>query len=434
MNPVRKVGFVACVALVVANMIGTGVFTSLGFQVEAVPSWTAIMLLWLLGGLISLCGALCYAELAAALPRSGGEYNFLGRIYHPCAGFMAGIVSLVAGFSAPVALSALALGDYLHAALPDIPAKAAACTAIVVVALFHLRSLRVGSVFQVLFTTGKILLVIGLSVALFGAEAAPVGPPSAPWTSYVLGGPFAVSLLFCLYAYSGWNGAVYIFEEVRVPARNIPLALAVGTVMVTGLYLALNAAFLHAAPARDLAGKVEVAQAATAAAFGATGGRAVAAIIALGLVSAISAMTWAGPRVAMVLGEDYPRTFGFLAKRGPDGIPFVAVAVQTSLALAFVAFGGFKQLLIYTQFALTACTFLAVLGLLLLRVREPGLPRPFRVPFYPVPTLVFLAATGLTLGYTASAQPLQAAWGGATLLAGVLLYGLVAWLEKSLSR
>lgn len=433
-NPAHKVGLATCVALVVANMVGTGVFTSLGFQLQGVPSRPAIMLLWALGGAISLCGALCYAELSAALPRSGGEYNFLGRTYHPALGFMAGVVSLVAGFAAPIALSSLAFGDYLHGALPGVPAKGAACAAIVVVALFHSRSLRVGSVFQILFTAGKILLVIGLSLALFGAEAAPATPAPAPWTSYVLGGPFAVSLLFCLYAYSGWNGAVYIFEEVQVPAKTIPLALTAGTVAVTGLYLALNAAFLHAAPADALMGKVEVAQAATAAAFGVGGGRAVAGIIALGLVSAISAMTWAGPRVAMVLGQDYPRSFGFLARRGSDGIPSIAVAVQAAIALAFVAGGGFKQILVYTQFALTACTFLAVLGAIVLRVREPGLARPFRMPLYPVPAITFLAATGLTLAYSAAAQPLQAAWGTATLLAGALLYGFASRLEKSPRR
>lgn len=433
MTTARKVGLATCVALVVANMVGTGVFTSLGFQLQEIPSRTAIMLLWALGGVISLCGALCYAELSATLPRSGGEYNFLGRTYHPAIGFMAGVVSLVAGFAAPIALSSLAFGDYLHGALPGVPARAAACTAIAVVALFHLRSLRVGSAFQIFFTTGKILLVIGLSVALFGAEAAPLAPSPGPWTSYVFGGPFAVSLLFCLYAYSGWNGAVYIFEEVRVPAKTIPLALTAGTVAVTALYLALNAAFLHAAPAQELAGKVEVAQAATAAAFGVPGGRAVAAIIALGLVSAISAMTWAGPRVAMVLGEDYPRSFRLLAKRGRDGIPSFAVAAQAAMALAFVSF-GFKQLLVYTQFALTACTFLAVLGVIVLRAREPGLARPFRVPLYPVPAIIFLAATGLTLAYTAAAQPLQAAWGAGTLLAGLLLHGLATWREKSPGR
>jgi len=316
----RTVGFATCAALVVANMVGTGVFTSLGFQLAEIPSRPAIMILWALGGVLALSGALCYAELSAAMPRSGGEYHFLGRIYHPAVGFMAGLVSIIVGFAAPVALSAMAFGSYMQGVVPAVPALAASVAVVVVVTLFHLRDLRLSSIFQIIFTALKIGLVLFLSVALLAAPAAPQ-PPAPPWGSYLLTSPFAVSLMFTLYAYSGWNAATYILGEVRTPAQTIPRALTVGTLVVMALYLLLNYAFLHAAPSARLAGELNVAQVAAENVFGNGGGRLVAAIISLGLVSAISAMIWAGPRVAMVIGEDYPRALGWLGFGNSAGIP-----------------------------------------------------------------------------------------------------------------
>jgi APA family basic amino acid/polyamine antiporter len=421
----RPVGLAACSALVVANMVGTGIFTSLGFQVGEIPSRPAIMTLWALGGLLALCGALCYAELSAALPRSGGEYHFLGRIYHPSVGFMAGVVSIVVGFAAPVALSAMAFGSYLQGVFPAVSPLAASTAIVIVVTLFHLRDLQVSSVFQVIFTVLKIVLVVFLIASLFAAPAAaPV--PSAPWTSYLLTAPFAVSLMFTLYAYSGWNAATYILGEVRTPARTIPLALTSGTVLVMALYLALNAAFLHAAPADLLAGKLNVAQVAAESVFGAGGGRMVAAVIALGLVSAISAMVWAGPRVAMVIGEDYPRAFGWLRVRTASGIPASAVAAQSALTLVLLLTSTFEQVLVYTQFALLACSFLAVLGVIVYRFTQPDLPRPFRVPFYPLTPLLFLGMSAFAMVYTATVKPLLALLGLLTLVAGLGIYRLVA--------
>lgn len=424
MSAQRQVGLAPCIALVVANMVGTGIFTSLGFQLEEIPARPAIMLLWILGGVLALCGAFCYAELSAALPRSGGEYHFLGKIYHPAIGFMAGIVSLLVGFAAPVALSAMAFGSYLHGVFPQIPPLASSIGIVIVTTLVHLRDLRLSSIFQIFFTTLKISLVIFLTAALFLTPTAPHAPSGA-WESYVLTAPFAVSLMFTLYAYSGWNAATYILSEVRTPGRVIPIALAAGTLVVMVLYIGLNAAFLHAAPVGNMAGQLNVAQIAAESAFGAGGGRVVAAIIALGLVSAISAMIWAGPRVAMVIGEDYPRIFGLLRTRTPAGIPAMAVIAQSTLTLALLLSSTFEQVLVYTQFALLACSFLVVLGVMVLRVRQPGLPRPFRTPLYPVTPLLFLAIGAFAMIYTAVVRPAEALCGALTLLCALGVYGLV---------
>lgn len=430
MTSSRKVGLAACVALVVANMVGTGVFTSLGFQLAEIPSRPAIMLIWLLGGVLALCGALCYAELASALPRSGGEYHFLGAIYHPAAGFMAGIVSIVVGFAAPVALTAMAFGSYLRGVFPGVPVLGSSLCVVAVITLFHMRDLRLSSVFQIFFTSLKLALVAFLSVALLRAPAA-APAPAAGLGSYVFSAPFAVSLMFTLYAYAGWNAATYIIGEVADPGRVIPRALAIGAVLVTILYLGLNNALLHAAPVSQMAGQINVAQIAAEAAFGALGGKLVAAIIALGLVSALSAMIWAGPRVAMVLGEDRPRTFGWLARRSASGLPLAATAAQTLLAMMFLLTTTFEQVLVYTQFSLLACSFLTVLGVIVLRRARPGLPRPFRVPLYPLPPLLFLGISAFAMVYTATQRPWEAACGLLTLLAGLGIYCAVTRGENT---
>ena len=419
------VGFAACVALVVANMVGTGIFTSLGFQLPSIPSHSAILLLWLLGGVLSLCGALCYAELSSALPRSGGEYHFLSSVYHPAVGFMAGMVSIVVGFAAPVALSSMAFGSYLQGVFPGISATRASVAIVVIVTLFHLRDLRISSIFQIFFTIVKIALVLFLSVALLRAPAAPA-VQAGPALSYVLTAPFAVSLMFTLYAYSGWNAATYILDEVKAPWRTIPVALVAGTLTVTILYLCLNHAFLHAAPAAEMAGRINVAQIAAGAAFGPEGGRIVAAVISLGLVSAISAMIWAGPRVAMVIGDDYPRMLGWLRLRNRAGLPVAAVLAQSMLSIVLLLTATFEQVLLYTQFALLACSFLAVLGVIVLRRKRPDLPRPFRVPLYPLTPLLFMAISAFAMIYTALDRPWAGACGLLTLLAGLGVYAIVS--------
>jgi len=426
----RTIGWVTCSALVVANMVGTGIFTSLGFQLAEIPSCPAILLLWATGGVLALCGALCYAELSAALPRSGGEYHFLGTIYHPAVGLMAGLVSLVAGFAAPVALAAMAFGSYLQGVFPALTPRAASVAVVGLVTLVHLRDLRASSVFQIFFTALKVGLVVFLAIALFGAPAA---APSAtpPWSSYVLTAPFAISLVYTLYAYSGWNAASYVLGEVNAPGRVIPRALVAGTLLVTLLYLVLNAAFLHAAPMAAMSGQINVAQVAAAFVFGPHGGKAVAVVISLGLISAISAMIWAGPRVAMVMGEDYPSVFGWLKSRSAAGIPVAAVLTQSALTVILLLTSTFENVLVYAQFALLACSFLAVLGVIVLRRKQPGLERPFRVPLYPFTPLLFLGISGFAMAYTAAGRPQETVFGLLTLAAGLLVYAVARKRENN---
>jgi len=411
------------VCLVVANMIGTGVFTSLGFQLQAVSQPFSILLLWFLGGVFALCGALSYAELGGALPRSGGEYHFLGRVFHPALGFMAGIVSIVAGFSAPVALAGLAFGKYLTAIFPDFPPAWSAFCLITLVTIVHLVNLRTSSVFQVIFSVLKIVLVVGLAVASFslGQNVVPGWMPSAATLPEISTSAFAVSLMFALYAYSGWNAATYILGEIQNPGKTIGRALLLGTLLVMVLYLALNASFLLAAPAESFRGQLDVGRVAGEALFGPLGGKIVAGLVAAGLVSAISAMMWAGPRVSMVMGEDL-RQFHWLAEKNASGIPLRAVLLQYVLILILLSTGSFEMVLQYTQVALVSCSALVVFGVIVLRIREPGLPRPFLCWGYPLTPLLFLAISIFAVGWGIGNQPIPTLAGLGTMAVAVAFY------------
>lgn len=413
--------------MVVANMVGIGVFTSAGFQVEAVPSGFGVLLLWLIGGVMALCGSLCYAELAAALPRSGGEYHFLSRIFHPFPGFLSGWVSATVGFSAPIALAAMAFADYMAGAMPGLPRAPLAAGLVLVAAVVHSFNLGFAGAVQRVSTWLKVLLIGGMCVALlvFGASQPVQFLPSAGDASLVFSAPFAVSLVFVMYSYSGWNSATYIAGEVREPGRSLPLALIGGTLAVTALYVLINAAFLASAPMAAMAGKVEVALVAAREAFGETGARFVAALIGLGLISTVSAMTWAGPRVTLAMGEDH-RALRWLATRNRAGLPVVALWVQTVLALVMLLSASFKSVLLYVEFVLSVPLMMTIFGVIWLRWREPGLPRPFRVPWYPLPPLLFL---GMAIWFDVALlerQTEESLMGVGTLLLGAVVYWLTA--------
>lgn len=421
-----KIGTFTSLSLVVASMVGTGVFTSLGFQLVSVTQPLSILLLWFLGGIFALCGAMCYAELAGALPRSGGEYHFLGRIYHPALGFMAGIVSLIAGFSAPVALAGLAFGTYLAAVFPNLPPVETAIGLVTIVTAFHLINLSASSAFQVFFTTLKIFLVLGLASAGFFLGHAPAlswSFTASVWKE-MTNPSFAVSLMFALYAYSGWNAATYIIGEVHNPQRTIGLALLLGTGLVMLLYLFLNASFLLAAPIPALREQLDVGRVAGGFLFGAFGGHIVAILIAIGLISCVSAMTWIGPRVAMVMGEDLP-ALRFLSRRTQGGIPLQAVLLQYSVVVLLLATGSFETVLIYTQVALITCSALAIYGVIHLRIKEPTLRRPFLCWCYPFPPLLFLGISGFTIFYSVLHRPLESAAGLLTMILATISYFLI---------
>jgi basic amino acid/polyamine antiporter, APA family len=428
-----KISAVTATAIAVADMIGIGVFTSLGFQVRGIPSAFSLVMLWVVGGITALCGALSYAELAAALPRSGGEYNFLSRIYHPAVGFLAGWISATVGFAAPIALAAMAFGTYFVGAFPEFLARLPAATRELVlglmlawlVSLVHLTGLRQSSLFQNVSTGIKIALIVGFIVAgiAFGTPQPVSFAPTMQDLGHILSAPFAISLVFVMYSYSGWNAATYIINEVREPERSLPRSLLTAALIVLALYVALNAVFLYTTPMDKMAGQLNVAQIAGAQIFGETGGRLVAAIICIGLISAVSAMVWIGPRVTMVIGEDLPGLRLF-ARTTRAGVPAPAILFQLAVVTVLLFTQSFEAVIDYIQFSLTVCTFLAVLGVIVLRWTQPELKRPYRVWAYPLTPVAFLLVTGFMMYFLITQKPMQSLAGTLTMVAGLLVFAV----------
>src|SRR5437588_2721179 len=268
-----SVSVIVATAIVVADMVGVGVFTSLGFQVKDIPSGFSILLSWTFGGLVGLCGVFSYSELGAMFPRSSGEYNFLSRAYHPAFGFLAGWVSATVGFAAPVALAAMAFGEYAKSVFPDVPPMPLAIGVVWLVSLVQLTGVRHSSTFQLISTILKVALIVSFLIA--GVVVGPPQPisftPSASDLSRVISAPFAIGLVFVMYSFSGWNAATYIIGEMRNATQNLPRAMFSGTLIVLVLYVALNAVFLHTAPIEKLAGQIDVARIAGTYMFGEIG-------------------------------------------------------------------------------------------------------------------------------------------------------------------
>ena len=423
-GPPRGYGFKAAAAVVVANMIGTGVFTSLGFQLETIQSTFPLLLLWVVGGVAAFCGAITYAELGAALPRSGGEYTFLGRIYHPAAGFVSGWISATVGFAAPTALAAITFGTYLTAVFPALSPTWLAAGLVAGAAWVHSATYGASSLFQRGFTTVKVVLIAAFCAAAMALVDAPEPVallPAAGDGQLVFGGAFAVSLIYVSYAYTGWNAATYLTGELENPGRTLPRVLAGGTLLVMVLYLALNYTFLRAAPMSELEGRLEVGHIAATHIFGPVGADIMGVTLAVLLVSTVSAMVLAGPRVLQVIGEDHP-AFRFLEKRTPSGIPRVAILTQATLALFFIFSASFEAILVFSGFTLGLNSLLAVAGVFVLRMREPDLERPYRAWAYPVTPLVYLTLTSWTLVYILIDRPAQGAIGLGLIAAGLAFY------------
>ncbi len=420
------------IAVVVANMVGTGVFTSIGFQILDIQSSFVLLMLWLVGGLLALCGALTYAELASRLPRSGGEYNLLSQLYHPAVGFISGWVSLTVGFAAPTALAAMTFAAYLDSAvghLLPVNRQLAALLLVLVITVVHGRDHKASGGLQNWFTLIKILLIalFVCAVTLSTDTPQPVHLlPSAGDGTLLLSSAFAVSLIYVNYAYTGWNAATYITGEIENPARSVPLVLIGGTAIVIVLYLALNATFLYAVPMDLLAGKVEAGVIVAENTFGALGAMLMGGMLSLLLISTVSAMLMAGPRVLQVMGEDF-RLFRLLAVKNAGGVPRRAVYTQGALAALFILTSTFESVLVFSGFILGLSSLATVLGIFVLRARhgegrQPGVAA-YRTWAYPLPPLIYSAIMLWTLGFITVDRPLEA-----RAAAVIIVLGLVSYL------
>ena len=428
-KPVRRFSVPTATLLVVASMVGTGVFTTTGYLVRDIGSLGAVLLAWLLGGVLALFGALAYAELVAALPHNGGEYQLLGRIYHPAVGFVAAWTSLVVGFSAPIAASAIAFGEYANAALGSYAIHPAVHALLLIVGLtgVHAARVTVGMGFQNAVTALKVLLILafivgGLATGDLGRIAEGTDRPIG---EALLSPELAVGLIYVSFAYTGWNAATYIAGEVREPGRSLPLALLLGTLAVTALYLGLNVIFLAAVPAETLAAsESRVGHVAAVGLFGDDAARVLSAIVAAGLVSTVGALIVTGPRVYEAVGRDYGR-LAFLGWRRENGGPITAMLLQSVIAIVMAMTATFDELLTYIGVVLSLAAALTVGGVFVLRVREPDLERPYRAWGHPITSIVFV---GLMLWMVVASlieRPAVAVVSLGTVSAGLVLYFLV---------
>ena len=418
-------GLASATALIVANMIGTGVFTSLGFQVAGTQSGFALLALWAVGGLLSLAGALCYAELGAMLPHSGGEYVYLSRAWSPTLGFVGGFVSITAGFAGPVALAAIAFGRYAAQVAP-IPPLAGTIGVLVLVGSVQFLHARGAALFQL--ATSSITLAVIVAFVSTGLAIGPVEPisfaPSAAAWREIIAAPFAISLIYVIYAYHGWNAVGYVAGDVQNPQRVIPRAVIGAVLLVGTLYLLLHWVFLRTTPIEALSGTVEVASLSASRILGPIGGRIMSAMIAAVLVATVSGFLLAGSRVTQAVAADKPR-LAWLAIRSADGVPRPALAFQIALIGLLIATSTFEQVLAYAGVVLNLMNLLAILGVMRLRKIAPELHRPFRVPFYPATPLLFAALSCWMIVFVIVQRPavLLAALG--TLGAGALLHRLL---------
>ena len=427
-------------ALVIANMIGAGIFTTTGFQAADLGHPLFIIVLWVVGGILALVGALCYAELGAMMPHAGAEYVYLRETYGPAIGFMSAFISLVAGFSAAIAAATKSFVIYLGEFLPVLAEDRVLGARIAVVDLvavgvvwllvaIHLRAVRSGTGFNDFMTVFK---VAGIAAILLAAASIGSGDPANLVTvsasfEELSGGEllsaFATSLIFVMFCYSGWNAAAYVAGEMEDPKRDLPKALLLGTLVVLVLYLGLNAVYFYGASVDTLAGEVEVGLVASRTLFGGLGVSLVTVVLCASILASASAMTLAGPRVYYALGKDFT-AFSFLAKTRETGAPGVALIVQGLVTTVIVLSGRVDQIQQYAGFTLTLFASLAVSCVIVLRIRRPKLNRPFRAWGYPASPLLFLAVSLWMMYWAFQGRPGESILSLLTVLLGGVIFAL----------
>lgn len=417
----RRLGLGAASALVVANMIGAGLFTTSGFALSDLGDHRWVLLAWAVGGGVAFCGALSYSGIARRIPLSGGEATYLGRTVHPVLGFMAGWVSVFAGFAGPIAAAALALEAYLATALGrSVPPGFTGAAFIAAVAFLHAVRPHLGTASLTGLVALKALLLLGFLGwgAAQGVEVAPSVP--APFDA----GAFAVTLVWVSFSYSGWNGAVYLAGEIRAPEKNLSRALWIPTLGVGVLYLATNALFLSAGTVADLAGRPDIGAAAAGLLGGPLAERSVAGLICLALVTSISVMALSGPRVLSQMARD-----GMLPIQLARGrrAPTAAIAFQAVLAIAIVLVSDLAQLIGTLGFTLGLSAAATVGVALWLRHREGADRVP--IPGYPVTPALFIGFTLWSSAFLVARSPSDAAIGTVLLLLGIPAYGLRRLLQ-----
>lgn len=426
--------------MVIANMIGTGIFTAIGFQVMdgAIPDAFSIISIWVVGGVLSLCGAFAYSEVASTVNRSGGEYSFLTALYHPLAGFLSGWISLIVGFSAAIAALALATGEYL---LPVVGVsnslivsftgielsiqKIIALISILLISAVHIRGIKFGGIFQNILTSFKLLLILGIiTLPFIFCKYDPSGVsflPAENTAETIFSLSFAGSLVWVMFSYSGWNASSYIIDDLEDPKKNLPFSLIVGTIVVTIIYVLLNFVFLHVASFSELEGQLDVGNVVMQKVLGKNISVIFSGVFSIALFSGISAMMIAGPRVAEQIGRDF-KLFKLLSKRNENGTPISAILFLTIISCLLVLFSSFKDMIEYIGISLTIFSIMTVFGVFIIRNKKMTNSLGVKCWGYPITPVLFIALSFWMLLYFFNSDPMKILWCILTLIPGVVIY------------
>jgi len=432
----RKIGLLPATNIVVANIIGAGIFTTSGLLMADLGNPSLMLLLWIVGGVIAICGALSYGELGATLPEAGGEYLFLSRIFHPLFGFLSGWVSFIVGFSAPIAASALGFSEYFMRAFPGFSiwlsensfiglegsSKLLAITIVIVFTLIHSRGIEFGSMIQNILTILKVLLIGSFIIAGLAAghgetsnfsSGAPLAEGLAGWKT------IGLSVMWIMFAYSGWNASTYIGSEIKDPVRNLPASLLIGTGIVILLYLLLNVVYIYAIPADEMKGVISVGGLAMRNLFGQGAEVVFSLLISFALFSSLSAYIIIGPRVYFSMARDglFFRSISRIHPRFK--VPTYSIYLQCLIAIIFVLTGSFDQILTYMGFSLGIFPVLAIIGLVKLRIKGEV---KIKTPFYPAPQLIYLVSGIVILVLAFMERPAESSIALGTVAAGIPAY------------
>ena len=423
--------------LLISNIIGGGIFTTTGLLARDLGDPILILLLWGVGGLFAIGGAMVYGELGSRLPHAGGDYVYLREAYGPLVAFLSGWTSFTIGFGAAVAASAISFSAYAFRIFPLTDetgwrAKGLSLALLWLVTLIHCRGLAGGGRLQRMITSTKVLAIGVLILGGLSASAAHwdwlsdrrvVESPEA--------GSLAVALVIVIYCYLGWNVAGFIATEIANPRRTLPRVMIGGTAFVAAVYVLLNLVYLSALSVAELAQEpiVPVAEKSAAALWGADSGRLVAAILCLSIAGAVSAMTWAGPRVYWAMAQDGVIT-PWLAYRHPEtGVPARAILFQTLWASALIVSGTFEQLIIYSGMVLAFFMGLTLSAIFPLRSRTQDPGPAYSSPWYPVLPALLVSGATLVVGSSLLQRPVEAFYGAATVAGGLPFY--FYWRRKN---
>ena len=435
-NLQRKLGLFPVTNIVIANMVGAGIFTTSGLLLAGLNNPLLMLALWVIGGIIALCGALSYGELGAAMPGAGGEYLFLSRLYRPVYGFLSGWVSFIVGFSAPIAASAMGFSEYFCRALPVIPQwfqengimnpsatkSFLSISVILIFTLIHYRGIKTGALVQNILTVLKVTLIIFLLLAGFLSGKGDIG-------HFTTGGGVAsgfagwktigLSLMWIMFAYSGWNASTYLGGEIKNPSKILPGSLILGTAIVILLYLGINILYVYGIRPEEMKGVISVGGLAMGKLFGPSADTLFSLLIAFALFSSLSAFIIIGPRVYYSMAKD-GLFFKAVARIHPKfQVPSNSILLQAAIAVILALSGTFEQVLTYMGFALGIFPILTVFGVFKLRKENPS---SLRLPGYPITQILYIAAGMMMLILSFLERPKESSIALVTVLAGIPAY------------